>query len=265
MNINKKIIFAITLAVISTTIAKAESKHIEERINRLERIADNPVLIQLSRKLGEQQSEIQQLYDTIDRLQHKINLMESKQNNRYKESDDRFSKLEGTAVSASTNESKKNVAIVESADNTKSAVKVVEDLAKLKIIKTRVATEVEKKEYKAAFSLMKAKKYKQASKAFLVFKQSHPESILASNSLYWAGEANLVLGKEESALKCFMDVVNVYPNSLKAPGALLRGADTFRKLDNIDKAEEKYKMLIEKYPNSKAAERVKKRLKTLGS
>jgi tol-pal system protein YbgF len=266
MNMKNKMVIAISLAIISTSFAKAESKSIEQRIDRLERIADNPVLIQLSRKLGEQQSEIQQLYDTIDRLQHKINLMETKQNNRYKETDDRFSQLEASPTADAATGAQSNGEIIEPVVDAKLTAKpaVVEESTKSKIIQTRAATDLEKKEYKAAFSLMKAKKYQQASKAFLEFKQSYPESSLASNSLYWAGEANLVLAKQESALNYFMEVVNFYPDSLKAPGALLRGADTYRKLDNLDKAKEKYQLLIKNYPKSEVAERAKKRLKILG-
>ena len=247
------------------TSVSASEEELKKRVKRLERITDNPVLIKLTRKLGEQQSEIQQLYDKMDRLQHKINLMETKQNNRYKETDDRFSSIGKTVTLPIAQEEAKQTNLKEVAKVKASTKKKVKTKAKLKVkaIKVRQANKAEKKEYKAAFSLMKKKKYKSSRKAFLKFKKSYPTSSLASNSLYWAGEASLVLNQNKTAVKSFNEVVSLYPKSSKAPGSLLRAGDALKRLNKIKEARIKYKLLSKKYPKSRAAKKVKNRLKKL--
>lgn len=279
----------IGLVLVSLNL-NAQPQSLEKRIERLERITDNPVLLQLSRKLGQQQSEIQQLYDQVDRLQHKLNLMETKQNNRYKEADERLNKLEvktvlnleTTVIKDSKDTEKKtldkkveqpvkkskevekiivsNPVIIKKILKEKTQVLEVEPIQPIKI---RPATKVEKKEYKAAFSLMKNKKYEKARLAFVSFKNAHPTSSLASNSLYWAGEASLVLNKEELGLGYFLDVIKLYAKSYKASDAMLRAADTFRKLKKFKQAKAKYKQVKKDYPNSKAAKKSRKRLMEL--
>jgi len=67
---------------------------VEERLQRVERIIENPVLLQLSRRLGEQQREIQELQDQIDFLKRDVRRINRTSDKRYKESDDRLSALE---------------------------------------------------------------------------------------------------------------------------------------------------------------------------
>lgn len=266
--------------VFITTSLQAQLQSLEERVKRLERITDNPVLMQLSRKLGQQQSEIQQLYDQVDRLQHKLNLMESKQNNRYKETDDRLSELKAaksiTAEHLNNEQSVKSIIVEKTkimAGASKPTIKIAEAKPNVIInkpkqvglIKTRAANKLEKSKYKAAFSLMKNKKYEAARLAFVEFKDTHPTSSLASNALYWAGEASLVLNKKQLGLDYFLEVITHYAKSYKAPDALLRAADTFKSLHKIEQAKASYLQIQKDYPESQAAKRAAKGLKRIAS
>ncbi len=90
---------AVTLWMPITSVTAAGTS-IEQRLQRLERMTENPVLLQLSRRLGEQQREIQELHDDIDRLKRDLRNANHKSDKRYKETDDRLSVLEsGLAVS----------------------------------------------------------------------------------------------------------------------------------------------------------------------
>ena len=73
----------------------AQGSALEQRVKRLERMLENPVLLQLSRRLGEQQRDIQTLQDENDRLKRDLNKLRALMDKRYKESDERFSLLEG--------------------------------------------------------------------------------------------------------------------------------------------------------------------------
>lgn len=271
--------------VFITTSLNAQPQSLEERVKRLERITDNPVLMQLSRKLGQQQSEIQQLYDQVDRLQHKLNLMESKQNNRYKETDDRLSELKAdrlvlskstTAEHLNNEQSVKSIIAEKTkimAGASKPTIKteaakpnvIINKPKQVGLIKTRAANKLEKSKYKAAFSLMKNKKYEAARLAFVEFKDTHPTSSLASNALYWAGEASLVLNKKQLGLDYFLEVITHYAKSYKAPDALLRAADTFKGLHKIEQAKASYLQIQKDYPESQAAKRAAKGLKRIAS
>lgn len=270
--------------VFITTSLQAQPQSLEERVKRLERITNNPVLMQLSRKLGQQQSEIQQLYDQVDRLQHKLNLMESKQNNRYKETDDRLSELKAdrlvlskstTAEHLNNEKSVKSIIVEKTkmAGASKPTIKIaaakpnviINKPKQVGLIKTRAANKLEKSKYKAAFSLMKNKKYEAARLAFVEFKDTHPTSSLASNALYWAGEASLVLNKKQLGLDYFLEVITHYAKSYKAPDALLRAADTFKSLNKIEQAKASYLQIQKDYPESQAAKRAAKGLKRIAS
>lgn len=72
-----------------------DSASMEQRVKRLERMLENPVLLQLSRRLGEQQRDIQVLQDENDRLKRKLRQFEEKMDKRYVETDERLSVLEG--------------------------------------------------------------------------------------------------------------------------------------------------------------------------
>lgn len=80
---------------LSMPVFAAPSATLDQRVDRLERMMENPVLLQLSRRLGEQQRDIQSLQDENDRLKRELNQLRTLMDKRYKENDDRFSALEG--------------------------------------------------------------------------------------------------------------------------------------------------------------------------
>jgi tol-pal system protein YbgF len=283
--------------------ANAAETSVEQRLQRLERMTENPVLLQLSRRLGEQKREIQALHDDIDRLQRDFRNANSKADKRYKETDDRFSSLDPISMS-DENHGTESLAIItpsvveevvkaapvtkpqinmtekaanqplpESVDVTKSAdapqpkgaeskalvAPKVETVA-VSPIKTRPPTEVEEASYQKAFSLMKASQYEAAIKTFQQFLVEYPNSYLASNSAYWAGEGLLIKKQNQAALDSFMIVLERYPESSKVADSQLRAGDSLAKLNNIEEAKKMYQSVINGRPNSRAAQKASKRL-----
>lgn len=247
------------------SVVSAAPQSIEERVQRLERMADNPVLIQLSRRLADQQRQIQNLYDEVDRLNYQLKQTQEKLAKQYQEADERLSALENSSQVAN-NEAKTallsdgNVTQVSSQES-----KGAEQSSSSKGMATHVATTEEKRAYDAAFSLMKKSDYQGASKAFAAFKKKYPKSNLASNSAYWEGEAEAVLGNDKAALKAFVEVYETYPASLKAPAAMLRAADMYQDVGNQKKAKALYEKLIQEYPKKNVAEKARKRLSAIGA
>lgn len=317
-------LIAATLWLPITSVSQAAGNSIEQRVERLERMTENPVLLQLSRRLGEQQREIQQLHDSIDRLKRDLRISENRANQRYKETDDRLSTLEGSAgvvvnkssfssefsqleqtarTPQAAEESEYNVVQDESLssdsaadsrmlseyDNqddvepslntrledemsgtqqqevqtTQSTVKNRSAKPTLQPIKTSPATALEKAEYEKAFLQMKSAQYANATTAFEKFIADYPNSDLASNAAYWAGEGHLINKNNKVALDSFMIVLDRYPDSPKVADAQLRAADSLANLKRIDEAKKMYQDVINNRPHSLAAKTASKRLNGL--
>ncbi|MCF6253306.1 MAG: tol-pal system protein YbgF [Thiomicrorhabdus sp.] len=271
---------------------------VDERLQRIERIIENPVLLQLSRRLGEQQREIQELQDQIDFLKRDLSRINRTSDKRYKESDDRLSALESATKSLKQEkearlvlpvpvtptlnlEGGEMVADVESGiepqggeqalsqqttiqDNPIAEAETEEIIeSSFTPIKTRPATEEEKGAYQFAFSLLKNSQYENAIKAFQSFLDSFPKSDLASNSAYWMGEAFYIEQDHQAALNAFNRVVKGYPFSSKVPDAMLRAGDCYDNLAQKSQAKALYAELIALYPKTRAAEKAIKRLEKL--
>lgn len=115
------------------------------------------------------------------------------------------------------------------------------------------ATAQERREYDAAFSLLKQGLYTRASDAFRAFTQKYPNSSLAGNSQYWTAEANYVVRNFGIALDEFGRVVNNYPDSAKVPDALLKMGYSYYELRNFDKACQTLNEVGTRFPNTTVA------------
>jgi tol-pal system protein YbgF len=250
----KNPLVTLLLGTFTVTFGSAVSAagSIEERILRLERMADNPVMLQMSQRLAQQQRDIQRLQDELDRMKHEqVRLLEDGRG-RYAETDRRLSDIEKTLQTLEDRPVQQGSVIASSAaavaGSTPSA------------IQTRPATEAERLAYQKAFALMRAAKYQDSVVAFEAFIKSTPESDLASNASYWAGEGYLILKEDAKALASFERVLSNYPNSSKVADSLLRAGDALRTLGREGEAKQKYQRLIEVFPQSNAAQSAKKRL-----
>lgn len=269
--------------------ASAEQAALNARVERLERMADNPVLIQLSRRLAEQQREIQALYDQVDRLKYDIKNFKDQEAKRYRDNDMRLMELEGNLTSsknpngdevmsapsaaiipaqlpATTNLAAPAKPVFAPAPPKRAETKVSENdqvLIKQNTITTQPATQEEKEVYQVAFDQMKNKQYAESVKSFEAFLSKYPNSSLASNAAYWAGEGYLILGDKDKAVASFDVVETHYADSSKASASLLRKADTVR--DKGDKAAAKilYQKVIDLYASSRVADKAKERLMSL--
>ncbi len=264
--------------------AATPSPSVEDRLQRIERIIENPVLLQLSRRLGEQQREIQDLQDQIDYLKRDLRKVNRVADKRYKESDDRLSHLENAteelANQAPIVDSKiENDALENKTDSnmdydegggeknaqkeTGKAEGVDTTEHALTPVKTHPATSKEQATYQLAFALIKKGQYGASIKAFNSFLERYPSSELASNSAYWMGEAHYIQKDNQAALKAFNIVIKRYPSSSKTADAMLRAGDCLENLKQLKKAKEMYNQLITRHPNAHAAEKAIKRLEKL--
>jgi len=117
-----------------------------------------------------------------------------------------------------------------------------------------------KKEYDAAFALLKQGLYEKASKSFRSFVKRNPNHKLAGNAQYWIGEANYVMRNFKVALKEFKKVPAKYPRSNKVADAQLKIGYVYFELEDWNKASKTLKNVIKSYPNTRVSKYAENRL-----
>ncbi|VAW46484.1 TPR repeat containing exported protein; Putative periplasmic protein contains a protein prenylyltransferase domain [hydrothermal vent metagenome] len=252
---------ALSLMATNSSVLAATQTSNEERLQRIERIIENPVLLQLSRRLGEQQREIQELQDQIDYLKRDLRKVNRLSDKRNKESDDRLSELESTRDKLKTQ--KEAYVAPLSVQESAPTLSMQENDALVIPITTHPATEKEQVAYQLAFNLIKNSQYDAAIQAFQAFLDNHKKSELASNASYWMGEAFYIQQVYSKALNAFNLVINAYPHTSKVADAMLRAGDCLENLKQLNKAKDRYAGLIALHPKTRAAEKAIKRLETL--
>jgi tol-pal system protein YbgF len=235
------------------SVLHAADANLEQRIIRLEQMASNPVMLQLTQRINDQQAEIQRLQDRVDHLIRDQQLLQDSAKTRYQETDERLSALESNATRQSSTPAASNGAEGLS-DEMPTASKV---------IVTRESTEAEKQAYQKAFALMKAAKYKESIAAFESFLTASSDSDLAGNAAYWAGEGHFILQKYTEALNSFKVVIERYPTSPKFDDSQLRAGDCLDNLKQPKEAKAMYQALVTTSPDSKAGQNAAKRLEKL--
>ena len=97
--------------------------------------------------------------------------------------------------------------------------RVIEPIALIKDADSNFAPE---KQYKAAFNLLKEKKFDEAEKSFTKFIKQNPSHKLAGNAQYWLAETYYVRGDMDEAMKQFAFGYKNYKDSSKASDNLLK-------------------------------------------
>jgi len=105
------------------------------------------------------------------------------------------------------------------------------------------------------------------------FAQSHKDSGLADNALYWAARCYVLMGDAtpgrstefyNQAISKFYDVGTSYPKGEKTPAALLEQGDLFIRIGDAPDARIVFSRLIRDYPRSNEAAVARQKLVDLG-
>ncbi len=107
--------------------------------------------------------------------------------------------------------------------------------------------------YGAAFELMRARKFPEATAAFDRFVRDYPNSGYTANAFYWLGELHLAQNAFEPARQSFMQVVNLYPDSQKMPDALYKLGVVYHRIGDPSRAREYLNRTISQFPSAPAA------------
>ncbi len=244
--IRKHVLFAGLLALAAgAQAAQVEvitQSDLKKRVERLERMLENPVLLQLSDRLAEQQKEIQSMQDRIDRLEFRLRQQDSRHKGQIEALQARIADLEARLKQEKT--------VVTAEEGNKPAASTASTTA------TDRADQAQMKAYDAAMTLLRKAQYDKAAAAFDAFLKRYPDAALAPNAAYWAAEAYMVQLKFKAALERFDRVLKAFPDSGKYYDSLYRSAEALYKLGRKQDAQTRLKRLLS---DAKAPDELKKR------
>jgi tol-pal system protein YbgF len=227
---------AAMLAGVVAMPAFAQSKNerldaLESRMGAVERQFENQGLLEMARQLETLTEELRRLRGELEQVQHELERARGQQRDQYVDLDTRLRAAE-TALTAA---------------------------------QATVTPGSPEAEYQAAFNLLKAGKYDEAAAALRDFLARYPQHELASNAMYWLGEAHYVRRDYPAALAAFEGMIREYSGARKAPDALLKAGYCQYELKRYGPAREALTRLTQDYPESPAAVEGKARLERMGA
>lgn len=238
----------------------AQGATLDQRVNRLERMMENPVLLQLSRRLGEQQRDIQSLQDENDRLKRDLRSLRALMDKRYKESDDRLSTLEGGKPKASALapvEDKAEFDVVSNANTVQSDAKVD---GQTELTNTRVEESVlpsvraETIKVDADKNASKPESEEVSSTTEVVPNEvakieTRPATDVEKEK-YKNAFALMRASKYDASIKDFQEFISLYPESELASNAAYWSGEGYLIKGQNQKALDAFLTVIKRYPES---------------
>ena len=225
------------VAALSAGAAAAQSKRerldtLEERMSSVERQLENQGLLEIARQIEAQGTEIRRLRGEIERLQHELERARAQQRDQYVDVDTRLKAAEGSLTASPA------------ADSSAAGPET---------------------DYQASINLLREGKYDEAAAGLQDFLARYRDHELASNALYWLGEAHYVRRDYPAALAAFDGVLRDYPGARKAPDALLKAGYCQHELKRYDQARASLRRVTDEYPGTPAASEATLRLERLAA
>lgn len=217
---------------------------IDNRLSRVERVMDNQGLMDLMSEIDALRRENELLRNDVDVLRNTVEQAGERQKQLYLDVDQRLQLIEGSNSAATAADGS-----IPQAASASSAAVSVDDRG----------------EYQAAFELLKARQYGEATTAFRRFLADHPESGLADNAQYWLAESIYVVQQYEAALAEFGLLLERYPGSPKTPDALLKLGYCHYELKRYGEARDALSLVIRDHADSSAARLARERLQVMAA
>jgi len=231
---------------------------LEARLIRVERIMDNQSLIQLSTEVQKLRSENQALRGELDKLRYDSTNSDSRQRELYVDLDRRLQSVESEPRAAAP---PPPVAAPPAATASNPPAPTHSAAPPAPAPARPVGSD--QQNYQAAFDLIQARKYEDASRAFREFLTAFPQSPLADNAQYWLAETHYVRRQFKDALPEFMKVTTQYPQSAKMPDAMLKIGYCQVELGDKTAARTSLQQVMRQFPDTTAARLASQRLEQL--
>jgi len=223
------------LSLIACALLPAASVTADQRLSDL--------LLQIQRL----QQEVQQLHGRVELQQHELATLRRRQQEQYLDLDAR---LRGSGTGAASGPG--------GAGN-------AGDMGTPPAPATAVADTPagERQLYRAAFDLLKQRRYQDAIRGFKELLTRYPNDEFADNARYWLGEANYVERNYQAALTQFQRVTADHPLSPKVPGALLKIGYIHDEQGDWQQARGALQGLLDGFPDTTEARLAESRLERM--
>lgn len=252
---------ALTLSGVQAAQA-AKSLPIETRVQRLERMLDNRVLIQLLQRIESLQQEVRELRGQVELQTNEIEAMAKRNRDLYLDTDDRLQALEGNSLGGLADDLEPALdeqlsAVDEVLESQPGASALVEPPA------AEVTEESEKSLYDQAYLDLVNGRYGAAATGFRGLLSQFPEGEWVDNSRYWLGETYYVERKFDEARAQFEAIVEHSPQSAKIAEANLKLGFVLHEQGELDAATSRLQSVVEQFPDSTASLLAERRLQKI--
>jgi tol-pal system protein YbgF len=210
---------------------------LDTRLGRVERIANNQSLLELSQRIDQLEKQLRELQGSTEVLQNTDEGLRKQQRDLYADLDKRLTALENSLKAGAATGGVAGPA-GPAAPDAQSA-------------------------YNKAIEVLKSGDFAAAAQQFTDFMSAYPNSDLVDNAQYWSGEASYAAHDYDKAAIAFAAVGSRWPNSRKAPDALLKLGYTQFEQKKITEARATLALVQTRFPGSEAAKLAADRLQKM--
>ncbi|SJN55931.1 tol-pal system protein YbgF [Vibrio ruber DSM 16370] len=212
----------------------------ETRVERLERLLQNSnrLRAQMQQQLDEMATDIQHLRGQLEKSDHDMGQMLTRQRELFVEIDRLREELNSKGSHEAQSGSKDN-------DQSASAGTYSEDANEQMAYQNAVDLILKKRDYAGAIN------------AFTKFQRDFPKSNFAPNAHYWLGQLYYAKQQDDKAVESFKAVLD-FPKSNKRADALVKLGDVEKRRRNDKLANQYYQQVIDEYPDTASAESAKR-------
>lgn len=192
----------------------------------------NQVNAELMYQLQLLQEEVMKMRGMLEEQQHELRVLKQQRLDDYVNLDKRLSEMGQQSSVASTSAASEDL-------DTDSDIPASSPLLAKK--------DEDKKEFNAAYELVKQRQLDEAKVAFASFLKKYPAGKYSPNAYYWSGALYFIDGDFPKAKTYFEKLVTDYKDHSKYPESLYKLAEINYELGNRDKAKAQLEELIDKH------------------
>ena len=283
---------ALSFAVVTDSRAQQQLdlQTLDQRLQRIERILDNRVLLNMVQQLEDMKHEVRQLRGEIESQNHELESMNRRQRDLYLDTDRRLQAMEGGAGGAlsgftlddldaddplladelaadellATDDAQlTDEELADSAEQTTPPIAQA-PAADEGVIRDE-PKEGEKEDYRRAYDILMSGNNQVAVGAFGEFLQQYPRGPYSDNAWYWQGEAKYLARQFDEAIACYDTVIDKFPKSNKVPDARLKKAYALYEKGEFQRAKKDLGAVAYEFRGQSVARLAQKRLEQMAA
>jgi tol-pal system protein YbgF len=271
-NVAWVVALAVGTVTIPASAQELSAQALNQRIQRLERVLDNSVLINMVQRFDALQEEVRQLRGELEQKEFELETMRSRQAKLYEDTDERLSALEERGVGGGLDDLDDlddiSLSELEESLDDSAPVEIASvsgTTAAQSTANTQSDSQREKVAYQDAYDLLILGRNREAIAGFQAFLSEYPDGAYTDNAHYWLGEANYVERRFSTAIDSFDVVIFQFPSSRKVPDARLRKGFALFELQRYPEARDELEIVEREYRGRSIAALARRRLDQMTS